>query len=170
LPHGQQGRVVKLGGAQRRPGQAGVGDHLLGGPLGGEVAEHRPVDPADDWDAVGPDDRDVHQMRAPGPRRRLDQVPCLDLVAFGAAGEVHDDLGVRHRGIDPLAGGQVAGHELEPLHALAPAPAEHPDLAAGVPQPRDDLAAECARTAGDKNAMVALGGRFHAVVHAPVLL
>src|SRR5262249_42083770 len=170
LPHGQQGQVVKLGGAQRSPGQAGVGDHLLGGPLGGEVAEHRPGDGADDRDPAGPHDRYVHQVPGPGPRRRPDQVPCLDLVAFAAAGEVHDDLGARHRGADPLAAAQVAGHELEPLRALATAPAEHPDRAAGVPQPRDDPAAERARTAGDQNAVVAPGGRFRAVVHAPVLL
>ena len=111
--HGRQGQVVELGGAQRRPGQAGVGHDLLGGQLGGEVAEHGAVDGAGDRDPVGADDRDVDQVPGPGPGRRPDQVPGLDLVALGAAGAVHDDLGALDRGVDPLAGGQVAGHVLD---------------------------------------------------------
>ena len=80
-----QDQVVELGGAQRRPGQAGVGHDLLGGKLGSEVAEHRAVDAADDRDPVGPDDRDVDQVPRPGPRRGPHQVPCLVLVALAAA-------------------------------------------------------------------------------------
>jgi hypothetical protein len=78
-------------------------------------------------------------------------VPCLDLVALGAAGEVDDDLGSRHRGVDPLAGGQVTGHQLDNLRALAAVPAEDPDVAAGVPQPRDDEPPQGARAAGDQD-------------------
>jgi hypothetical protein len=66
LPHGQQGQVMELGGPQRRPAHAGAGDHLLGGPLGCEVAEHRPVDAACDRDPVGANDRDEHQVPDPG--------------------------------------------------------------------------------------------------------
>jgi hypothetical protein len=62
-----QNQVVKLGGAQRRERQAGVGNDPFGGQLGGEVAEHGAVDSAVDRDAVGADDRDVHQMRRPRP-------------------------------------------------------------------------------------------------------
>jgi hypothetical protein len=56
-----------------------------------------------------------------------------------------------HRGVDPLAGGQVTGHQLDAIPGLAAVAAEHPDLAAGVPQPRDDLAAECSGAAGDQH-------------------
>jgi hypothetical protein len=57
---------MELGGPQRRPAHAGAGDHLLGGPLGCEVAEHRPVDAACDRDPVGANDRDEHQVPDPG--------------------------------------------------------------------------------------------------------
>jgi hypothetical protein len=70
----------------------------------------------------------------------------LDLVAVGAARQLQDDLGSRHGGLDPLAGGQVAGHQLDALPAQVAAsrapvsgPAEDADAVAGVPQPRDDL-------------------------------
>jgi len=34
------------------------------------------------------------------------------------ASEVQDDFGSGHGGLDPLAGGQVAGHQLDALPAL----------------------------------------------------
>ena len=138
---------MELGGPQSRPGQAGVDHNALGGQLGREVAEHGAVDEAFDWDAVGADDRDVHQVPRPGPRRCPDQVQGLLLVALAAARAVHDDLGPLHRGFDPLARGQVTGHELDILSGLAVAPAEHPYLASVVPQPRDDEAPKRARAA-----------------------
>jgi hypothetical protein len=58
---------VKLGGAQRRERQAGVGHDPFCGCLGPEVAEHGALDPAGDRDAIGADDGDVHQMRHPRP-------------------------------------------------------------------------------------------------------
>ena len=135
------------------PGE--VADRLvelaLGGLFGREVAEHGPVERAGHRDPVGPDDRDEHQVPGPGPPGRLDQVAGLDLVAFGAAGQMHDHLGPRHRGVDALAGGQVTGQLLDARAALAAVAAEHPDLAAGRPQPRDDLAAQGAGDAGDQN-------------------
>ncbi len=128
-----QDQVVELGGAQRRPGQAGIGHDALGRELGREVAEHGAVDAADDRDPVGADDRDVHQVPRPGPRRCPDQVPGLLLVALAAARAVHDDLDSLHRGLDPLARGQVTGHELDTLLGLAAVPAEHAYRAARRP-------------------------------------
>ena len=142
---------MELGGAQRRPRQAGVGHDPLRGELRPEIAEHRAVDAADDWDAVGADDRDVDEVAHPGLRRRAHQVPRLLLVALGAARAVHDDLGALHRGVDALARGQVAGHELDALVGLVAVPAEHPNVGAGVPQLRDDEPPERARAAGDEN-------------------
>src|SRR3954470_22634754 len=75
---------------------------------------------------------------------------CLVLVAFVAACEVDDQLGPVDRGFDPLAGGQVADHVLDSLFGLMTVPAEHPYLAAGVPQQRNDEAPEGARAAGDQ--------------------
>ena len=51
---------------------------------------------------------------------------------------MHDDLVSLHRGFDALARGQVTSHELDTLPALPAVPAEHSDVAPGVPQPRDD--------------------------------
>src|SRR5215207_636266 len=147
----RQGQVMKLGGAQRRPRQPGLRHYGLGRQLGREVAEQRAVDAADDRDPVGADDRDVHQVRCPGPRRGLHQVARLVLVALAAAGTVHDDLGTVDRGLDPLAGGQVAGHEVGALAGFATAPGEHPHRAAGGLQPRDYEAPERAGTAGDQD-------------------
>jgi LexA-binding, inner membrane-associated putative hydrolase len=161
LPRCGEDQVVELGRAQRCPRQARLGHDALGGQLGCEVAEHGAVDAADDRDSVGPDDRDVHQVPRPDPRRRPDQVQGLILVALAAARAVHDDLSPFQRGFDSLARGQVTGHVLGTLPALAAAPAEHPYPAAGVPQPRDDEAPNRARAASDKNAIAALGSRFH---------
>jgi hypothetical protein len=142
---------VELGGAQRRPWQARLGHDLLGRPLGGEVAEHGAVDAADDGDALGPDDGDVDDVRSPRARRGAEKAGGLVLVALAAAGEVHDDLGSLHGGLDPLAGGEVAADVLDAVRGLAGAPAEHADLAAGVAQARDDEPAERARAAGDED-------------------
>jgi hypothetical protein len=116
-----------------------------------EVAEHGTVDAADDWDPVGTDDRDVHQVLRSGPRHCPDQMQDLLLVALAAARAVHDDRGPLHRGCDPLARGQVTGHDLDTRPGLAAAPAEHPYRAAGVPQPRDDEAPERTRAARDQD-------------------
>jgi len=62
LPGHHQHQVVKLVARSVVHGQSGVGDHLLRRPLGREVAEHGAVDPADDRDPLGADDRDVHQV------------------------------------------------------------------------------------------------------------
>src|SRR5215211_1853338 len=72
--------------------------------------------------------------------------------------------------LDPLARGEVTGHGLDTLPGLVAVPAEHSNLAAGLPQPRDDEAPERARAAGDENEILPLGGRSHGVVHAAVLL
>ncbi len=77
-------------------------------------------------------------MRRTGPGRGADQGPRLVAVTFLAARAVHDDLGPGHRGVDPLARIQVTGHEFDTLGRFAVAPAEHPHLAAGVSQTRDD--------------------------------
>jgi hypothetical protein len=153
LPGRQQGQGVELGRPQRRPGEAGAGHDPLGGQLGREVAEHRPVQAAGHRDPVGPDDRDEHQVPRPGPGRRRHQVARLDLVAPAGAGAVHDDPGPPRGGVDPLAGGQVAGRELDPVLVLVAAPAEHQDPPPGVPQPRHDQPAQGARAAGDQHGL-----------------
>jgi hypothetical protein len=61
---------------------------------------------------------------------------------------VHDDPGPGYGRGQALAGGQVAGHELRAAMTL---PAQHPDLAARIPQPGHDLAAERAGPAGDQD-------------------
>jgi hypothetical protein len=83
-----------------------------------------------------------------GPRRRPDQVAGLVVVALGAASAVHDRPDPVHRGVQPLAGGEVADGELDAVAGLVRAPAEHPHLGAGVPQPRHDQAPEGAGAAG----------------------
>jgi hypothetical protein len=64
---------------------------------------------------------------------------------------VHDGLDPVHRGFDPLAGGQVAGHELDAFLCLVAAPGEHPHVATGVPQTPDDMATERAGAAGNQD-------------------
>jgi hypothetical protein len=78
-------------------------------------------------------------------------VPGLDLVALAGAGAVDDDPGAGHGGVDPLAGGQVAGDHLDALAELTPSAAEHADLAAGRPQSRDDQPPQGAGAAGDQD-------------------
>src|SRR6266498_3534844 len=97
-------------------------------------------------------------MPRPTPRRCLDQVAGLVLVALAAARAMHDDLGALHRLFDPPARGQVTPHELDTLPALldtlsafAAASAEHSDDATGVEQPRDDEPPQGARAAGDQD-------------------
>jgi hypothetical protein len=64
---------------------------------------------------------------------------------------VHDGPGPLHRGFDPLAGGLVAGDELDAALCLTAAPAEHPYVATGVPQTPDDEASERTGAAGDQD-------------------
>jgi hypothetical protein len=86
-----------------------------------------------------------------GSRRCLDQVAGLVLVALAATRAVHDDLGRLHGAFDPIAGGQVTGHELDSFPGLVGAPAEDTDLTAGIPEPGDEEAPEGPRPAGDEN-------------------
>ena len=58
---------------------------------------------------------------------------------------------------------------VDALAGLAAAPAEHPHLAAGVPQPRDDEAPERARAAGDQDRaafVIAPCGAAHGLLSA----
>jgi hypothetical protein len=152
LPRRRQHQIVELGRAQRGPREAGVRHGTLRAKLCREVAEHRAVDSTDYRDPVGANDRDVHEVARPAPRRCPDQVQSLLLVALGAARAVHDDLGPLHRGFDALAGGQITCHELDALAGLMAMPAEHSYLAAaGVAQPRDDEAAQGPGAAGDQD-------------------
>jgi hypothetical protein len=64
---------------------------------------------------------------------------------------VHDGQGPVHRGVDAFAGGQVPGDELDAVGDLLAAPAEHPHVATGVEQPRDDEPPERAGATGDQN-------------------
>jgi hypothetical protein len=75
------------------------------------------------------------------------RVPARD-----AARAVRDDPGTVHRGLDSLVLQQITGHVLDAVRRRVGAPAEHPHRAAGIAQPRDDVAAERARAAGDQNA------------------
>ena len=143
---------MELGRAQGRPRQAGPGDDPLGRQLGSEVAEHGAVDGADDRDPVGVDHRDVDQVRRPALRRhRLQQVARQRVVALVAAGEVQDGPDAVHRGPGPLAAGQVAGQVADAFLVRPAVPAEHADLAAGVPQARDEPPSEGAGPAGDQD-------------------
>ena len=67
LLHKLQERLMELSGAQRRPGQTRIGHNPLGGELGFEVAEHGAIESAAHGNSLGPNNRDVHQMRRPGP-------------------------------------------------------------------------------------------------------
>jgi hypothetical protein len=86
-------------------------------------------------------------------------VPGLVLVALAAARAVDHDLGARHRVVDPVPGGKVAGHGLDAGLAVAAAAAEDPDVVPGIPQPRDDEPPEGAGAARDQD------GRVDASVH-----
>jgi hypothetical protein len=87
---------------------------------------------------------------SPSPGCRPDQVPRLVLVALGAARQVYDGPDPGHRGLGTLARGQITGHELHTVPGRMAVPAERPDVAAGVPQARDDVPPERARSAGDQ--------------------
>jgi hypothetical protein len=150
LAQQHQDPVVELGGAQRGPGHAGVGDDALGVAFRGEVAVHGSVDAADDRDPVGADDRDEHQVPDACPGGRSCQVPSHVVVALGSSGAVHDRLDARHRGIDPIAGPDVSGHVLDAVDGLAPVPAEQADLAARVLQERQHETPERARAAREQ--------------------
>ena len=63
--------------------------------------------------------------RAPGPRGGLHQRRRLLLVALAAARAVHDDVDPLERGVDALAGIEVADHVLDAVLGRA-AWAEHP--------------------------------------------
>ena len=102
LRHHQK-QVIELASAERRPRQPGVGHHTLRGQLGPEVAEHRVVDAADHRDAVGADDRDVHQVAHARAGCCPYQAARLVLVSFGAARQVHDHPDAGHGGLDTLA-------------------------------------------------------------------
>ena len=97
------------------------------------------------------------RCRAPARDAARTRCRALSSSPLALPAQMHDDLGSLHRGVDPLARGQVTGHELDPspsswlASALAAAPAEHPDVAPGVPQPRDDQPPQGARAAGDQD-------------------
>ena len=76
--------------------RAGDVERLVGLELGADVAER---------DAVGPHDRDVHQVRLSAAcRRGPDQVPGRLGVALAAARAVHNGRDPAGRGLDPRAG------------------------------------------------------------------
>lgn len=89
------------------------------------------------------------------PGRRPYQVPGVVLVALGAARAVHDRRDPVDCGLDPLAGGQIAGHELDAVPGLVAAPTEHPqdhdagDVGADVLAQAADDDTESRGTAGE---------------------
>src|SRR5581483_1989044 len=60
------------------------------------------------------------------------------LVALVAARAMHDDLGASHGGFDTLVFREITSHGLDTLVTVASAPAEHSDVAAGLPKPRNN--------------------------------
>ena len=85
------------------------------------------------------------------PGRRPYQVPGLVLVALGAACAVHDGPGPVHCGFDPLAGGQIACHELDAVPGVVAAPTEYPHVTACIPQAPDEESSERTGAAGDQD-------------------
>lgn len=71
LLRGRQDQVVKLGGAQGRERQAGVGHDPFCSRLGAVVAEQGAVSSAGDGDTVGADDRDGTSEVLPPPEMPL---------------------------------------------------------------------------------------------------
>ncbi len=63
---------------------------------------------------------------------------------------MHDGLDPVHRAFEPLAGGQIADHELDAVPGLVAAPTEYPHVTAGLPQAWHDEAPERARDAGNQ--------------------
>jgi hypothetical protein len=57
----------------------------------------------------------------------------------------------RNRVLDPVALGQVTGHVRDAVRGLVGASAEHPDVAPGVSQQRDDEAAKRTGAASDQD-------------------
>jgi len=82
---------------------------LLGGPLEGEVAEHRPVHPTADRYPVGADHGDEDQVPDLGGEGRSGQREGLDVVVLGGAGAVDDGLHPGDRELDAVAGHQITG-------------------------------------------------------------
>ena len=65
---------------------------------------------------------------------------------------MHDGPDTIHRGLDTLVLEQITGHVLDTVRGLMGASAEHPYVAARVPQARNEVAPECASAAGDQDA------------------
>jgi hypothetical protein len=86
---------------------------------------------------VPPDVVPVPLDAAPGPYR---------------SGERASRCGTVHHGLDALVLQQITGHVLDAVRRRVGVAAEHPHHGARVAQPRDDVAPECARAAGDQNA------------------
>ncbi len=151
---GLRRQVVELGGAQHGVRDARADDGLLGGVLGPEVAERHPV---------GADHRDVHQVLHPGPPGGGDQVAGGGLVVLGVPGQVQDHLDPGEGRVDalPAVHQQVAGQVLDAVGGRSGVAGEHPDVAAGRPQQRYDVAAEGAGAAGHENGGVGRGRESH---------
>jgi hypothetical protein len=87
----------------------------------------------------------------------------LDVVALRAAGEMDDDLGACHGGVDAVAGLEISARELD-ARALFSAPqpaAEDADRSTGLAQAGDDESADCACAAGDQNRLGGVIGGSH---------
>src|SRR5919107_548259 len=82
---------------------------------------------------------------------RPHEVPGLVLVALTAARAVHDGPDPVRRGSDSLAGGQVAGDELDAVGGFVVPPTEHPDIATGFTQAWNDESPERTGAAGDQD-------------------
>jgi hypothetical protein len=64
---------------------------------------------------------------------------------------VHDGLDAVHCCVDPLACGQVAGHDLDAVPGFATLPAEDPDVAAGTSEERCDEAPQRVRASREQD-------------------
>jgi hypothetical protein len=143
----QQHQLVELGGAQDRPRQPGPLDQPLGLELGPVVAV---------GDAVNPHDGDVDPVgapRGPGGPEQVAGAVDVDTWPEGVAGAVDDHPHAGDRLDEAVAAEEVAGHppDVGRCAGRAGAAAEHPDLVAGGPQPRYDLAPQAAGAAGDQD-------------------
>jgi hypothetical protein len=138
---------VELRGAQDRPGQPSALDQLLGGGLVAIVSE---------WDLVGPDDRDIHQVPHPSRARGRDQpLGAVDIhracLAGRAGGGVHHHVDTGQRRAEAGAGRQIGlGPLIRRRGAGRRLAAHHAHGRPGASKPLDHRAAEPAVPPGHK--------------------
>jgi hypothetical protein len=94
---------------------------------------------------------EMYQVPGSRPEGSLCQVAGFVLITFLCACAMDDDLGSLHRSMDPLTTGKITSHKLDIPAVLAAAPAQHPYVASGILQPRNNQPPKRARAARNQS-------------------